>query len=347
MKKALFLIIVLLALPSFPPQGMADPPLAEAWADLSAEAERATSLPDRQAGTSAKVEDFVFSGYTEVGKRSTAEDYEEEDTDDDYTYRNFHLKFKQEVSERLSYDISSFIYDKDYNSKDSLNNISRIFKTNWSYYLKKLKPEGSGLASDSQSHKPEGRGLASDWPQGHGLASYGQSHSQSHKEESLKLDFRLEYKEKRYDNAPIREYDQIRVAPTLTFKKKDIYTVNLTAGINNFNYLEAGEKDQLKIFGELGGKRYLLEKKLMLTSAYKIETTEQKKINRQRLKHNLMGGFDYIFGAPLVYEITTRASWGKKDTKEEEERDEDYDYEYWRYLAKTEHRINPKLNYKF
>ncbi len=139
----LFLIIGLLALPSL------------AWADLSP--------------------DFVLSGYTEIGRRSTAEDYEEEDTDDDYTYRNFHLKFKQEVSDRLSYDISSFIYDKDYKSKDYLDNISRLFKTNWSYYLKKLKPD------------------------------------------SLKLDFRLEYKEKRYDNAPIREYDQIRIAPIFPF----------------------------------------------------------------------------------------------------------------------------------
>ncbi|MCX5704102.1 MAG: Asd/ArgC dimerization domain-containing protein, partial [Candidatus Omnitrophica bacterium] len=33
----------------------------------------------------------------------------------------------------------------------------------------------------AKKHRPEGRGLASDWPQGHGLASFGQSHSQSHK----------------------------------------------------------------------------------------------------------------------------------------------------------------------
>ena len=81
----------------------------------------------------ARSDDFTLSGYTEAGKRSTAEDYEEEDTDDDYTYRNYHLKFGQEISDRLSYDISSFIYEKDYKSKDSLDNISRLFKTNWSY----------------------------------------------------------------------------------------------------------------------------------------------------------------------------------------------------------------------
>jgi len=249
----------------------------------------------------ARADDFVLSGYTEVGKRSTSEDYEEEDTDDDYAYQNYHLKLEQEVSDRLSYDISSFIYKKDYKSRDSLDNISRLFKTNWSYYLRKLK------------------------------------------EETLELGFKLKYKEKRYKNTPSSEYDQISAAPTLTFKKKDLYTVDLTAGIDNYDYLAPGEKDQLKIFSSLGGDRYFLGKKLMLTSAYKIETLEQKITNRKRTKHEVMGGFDYLFDLPWLYKITTRAGWGQRDTKEDEARDEDYDYEYWSYYTKTEHRINPKL----
>ncbi|MBT9131254.1 MAG: hypothetical protein DDT41_01558 [candidate division WS2 bacterium] len=36
----------------------------------------------------AQADDFTVSGYSEVGRRSTAEDYEEEDTDEDYTYQN-------------------------------------------------------------------------------------------------------------------------------------------------------------------------------------------------------------------------------------------------------------------
>jgi len=55
----------------------------------------------------ARADDFVLSGYAEVGERSTAEDYEEEDTDEDYTYRNYHLKLEEKVSDRLSYNISS------------------------------------------------------------------------------------------------------------------------------------------------------------------------------------------------------------------------------------------------
>ena len=83
----------------------------------------------------AAADDFALSGYTEVGKRSTSEDYEEEDTDDDYRYQNYHLKLDQEVSDRLSYDISTFVYDKDYRTSDTLDNLSRIFKLNSSYFL--------------------------------------------------------------------------------------------------------------------------------------------------------------------------------------------------------------------
>ena len=249
----------------------------------------------------ARADDFVLSGYTEVGKRSTAEDYEEEDTDEDYTYQNYHLKLEQKISDRLSYDVSLFVYDKDYKGRDSLDNISRIFKTNWAYYLKKLK------------------------------------------EESLELDFKVKYKEKRYKNSPSNEYDEIRAVPTLTFKKKDIYTIDLALGIDNFDYLAEGQKDQFKVFTQVGGKRYLLEKKLMLAGSYKIENTEQEKINRKRTKQEVAGGFDYLFDLPWLYKIITRAGWGQRDTKEDEERDEDFDYEYWSYYTKTEHRINPKL----
>ena len=131
--------------------------------------------------------------------------------------------------------------------------------------------------------------------------------------------------------------------PTLTFKKKDLYTVDLTAGIDNFDYLAPeGGKISLRFLVRLG-RQIFPGKKLMLTSAYKIETLEQKITDRKRTKHEVLGGFDYLFDLPWVYKITTRAGWGQRDTKEDEERDEDYDYEYWRYYTKTEHRINPKL----
>lgn len=255
----------------------------------------------------AHASDFVVVGYTEAGERSTAEDYEEEDADSDYTFQKYHLKLKQKVSDWLNYDVSSLIYYKDYEEKPSLDNISKTFKTNWSYFLR--QPAASGLASD----------------------------------------FKLTYKEKRYEDSPAMEYDRIRAVPSFVFEQKGLYTVDLSCGVDDFNYLEADEKDELKMLGKLGVKGYLLDKKLTISSSYGIEYADRDKADHERTKHNASAGFGYMFDNPFIDKLTAKADWGKQDTKDEDDRDEDYDFEYWRYSGKTEHRINPilKTNVKY
>lgn len=254
-------------------------------------------------GTSDKRNAFILSGFAETGKSSTSEDYEEEDTDDDYTYQNYHLRLEHKISDRLSFDFGSFIYRKDYKSKDSLDNISKLIKTNWSYYL--------------------GR-------QG---------------KDSLRLDLGLRYKEKRYKNTPGYEYDQIGVQSSLVFGKEDVYTVNLTGGFDSYDYLSGSRKNQNRIFGLLKMNRYLMDRKLMLTSSYRVEILEQKIANRRRIKQEVTAGFDYLFKLPWLYKVTVRAQGGQRDTKEDEDedRDEDLDYKYLNFYAKTEHRIGTKL----
>lgn len=250
---------------------------------------------------SAKVGDFVFSGYGEAGRRSQAEDFAEEDTDEGYSYQNYHLKIEQKISSRLNYDAGSFVYRKDYKDRDSLDNISRIFKAGLSYDLKRLEDERIGL------------------------------------------DLKLKSRQKRYKNSPLSEYDEIGAAPGLTFEEKDNYRIDLTLGVDNFDYLAEGEKDQFKTSAGLGAQKHFLEKRLALVSSYKIERLEQEKANREKTKHEAGGGFDYEFDLPWIQKLASGLSWGQRDTKDEEDRDEDADFEYWKYYAQSEHRISPKL----
>lgn len=245
--------------------------------------------------------DFTLSGYLEAGERSQSEDFEEEDEDRAYTYQNYQLRLKQRVSDRFNYTISSLIYDKDYRSIDSLDNVSKIFDLKGSYYLNKQK------------------------------------------QESLKLDIRLKYREKRYRDTPSSEYDQIMFSPRLTYNKKDSYRIDLSAGVNNYDYISIGGNDQLKFFSKLGAKGYLLDKKLMLTSSYRLETTVQKRADKRKDKDEFMFGFDYISDIPFIYKITARAKLGQRDTKGDDERDDDFDYEYMQFYVKTTHRINPEI----
>jgi len=243
---------------------------------------------------------FTLNGYFETGRKSQAEDFEEEDEDREYTYQNYHLRLEHKFSDRLLYEVGSFIYDKDYRSHDPLDNISKIFNTRGIYYLRKQR------------------------------------------QEFLKLDIKLKYREKRYRNTPSSEYDQLMFSPELTYDK-DSYEINLSTGINNYDYIISEGNDQLKFFSGLGAKRYLLEKKLMFTSSYKFEITTHKRADRRKNKDDFVFGFDYIFDIPVMYKITARAKLGQRDTKDDDERDEDFDYKYREFYIKTEHRINPKV----
>ena len=264
-----------------------------AWADSSALAEGENA--------SAKAEDFVFSGYSEAGRRSQAEDFAEEDTDEDYGYQNYHLKLERRVSDRLNYDVSSFVYRKDYKDRDSLDNISRIFKAGLSYDLRRFG------------------------------------------DERIRFDFNLKSRQKRYKNSPASEYDEIGAAPGLTFEEKDNYRIDFNLGVDSFDYLAEGEKDQFKTSAGMDVQKHFLEERLTLLSSYKVEQLEQEKANREKTKQEAGGGFDYKFDLPWVQKLTSRLSWGQRDTKDEEDRDEDMDFEYWQYYAKSEHRISPKL----
>lgn len=250
---------------------------------------------------SAKAGDFVFSGYGEAGRRSQAEDFAEEDTDEGYSYQNYHLKIEQKVSSRLNYDAGSFVYRKDYKDRDSLDNVSRIFKAGLSYDIKKLENERIGL------------------------------------------DLKLKSRQKRYKNSPGSEYDEIGASPALTLEQKDNYRIDLTLGVDSFDYLSEGEKDQLKTSAGLGAQKHFLEERLALLSSYKVERLEQEKANREKTKHEAGGGFDYELDLPWIQRLASGLNWGQKDTKDEEDRDEDMDFEYWQYYAQSEHRINPKL----
>jgi hypothetical protein len=242
-------------------------------------------------------EDFSLNGYAEAGKRYTSEDYTEEDFDRDYHYLNYHLKFFHKVSNKLNYDLRSFLYNKKYNTANELDNISRIFKSKFSNRISKL----------------------------------------------FYFDLSLKYREKRFKVDNIKDFNQLTLAPQLTFKRYNHYSFTLLTGFDNYNYLSKDNRDQLKIFSNLRAKRYLLTKKLILDAAYKVETMNKAKINRKKIKHNLAGGFSYSFSNDWFYKISHKTKWGYSDTKDDDQRDIDYDYHYLNHHTKTEHRFKRNL----
>lgn len=249
----------------------------------------------------ASAKDYELSGYTETGKRSNAEDYEEEDSDDDYTYHNYHLRFRHDVSETLKYNIGSFIYDKDYKYSDSADNISKIFRAGMTSYLSRDEND------------------------------------------SLRFNLGFDYKTKRYDSTPNSEFNQVIVSPGFTFTKENRHAVDFDFGLNSIDYLKSTNKNLVKRFARLSGKKYFDDKKLMFVSSVMLEQADQSEAGRKKNKLEFEEGLDYKFKLPWMDKITTRFKWGDRDTRDDEERSVDYDYGYFRWHVKTDHKISSKI----
>ncbi|OGR97181.1 MAG: hypothetical protein A2902_03600 [Elusimicrobia bacterium RIFCSPLOWO2_01_FULL_64_13] len=82
---------------------------------------------------------YELGGFYEAGKRSTADDYSEEDDDDLYSYDTSHLKIGYEPFDLHDFGFSSFVTRKNYDLKNELDNVSRLYSGHWTGFLKKEK----------------------------------------------------------------------------------------------------------------------------------------------------------------------------------------------------------------
>jgi hypothetical protein len=248
-----------------------------------------------------RAEELILTGFFEAGKRSQAEDFEEEEDDSDYTFRNYHLRLKHTVSDIFKYEFGTYIYDKNYQERDDLDNYSRLFHTRGTYFFNKQKQRFS------------------------------------------RLDVKLKYKVKRYDDTPSSEYNQIAFSPKITFTRVNLYVLKISSGINSYDYRSADSKDQIRVYSKLEARGYFLEKNLTLLSSYKFEITAETKKDRNKNKNDFLSGFDYRIDAPFIQKISARFGLGQRDTKDDDMRDEDFDYTFRRFYIKTEHRLQKRV----
>lgn len=153
----------------------------------------------------------------------------------------------------------------------------------------------------------------------------------------MKLDLGVQYRRKRYENSPESEYDQVRIAPGLEYRIEDLLKLEVSAGINDFNYLK--REDEKRKFGKAQGTGYLLDKKLTVSGGYKIEMLDERQQDRYRVKNVANAGLKYKADIPWLESVSGRAEAGRGNTKDEDT-DIDLDYRYWKYNLGTWHRIS-------
>ncbi|MCX7927609.1 MAG: hypothetical protein N2606_05680 [Candidatus Omnitrophica bacterium] len=266
-------------------------------------------------------EEFVFakelsnqqtsiSSYVEFGRRSTTDDYLEEDNDRNYRFYSYQLKLQQELNKRISFDASFFKQDKDYKDSDKEDAKTEIIR--------------SKLCYDAAKEKND-------------IFEYN-------------LD--LKYKAKRYRQTKNLEFDQISFAPSLKLGKKEVYTLGLTIGIDEYDYLSSSEKDESRVFGHVSFRHYLDQKNWLFLSTYRIEQAQQPRAQTKKRRQELSLGIDNHIDWSWLNMIGLRLEIGQRNTcYDDENRDDNYDYQYWRGLLKSEYnfgqRLKTNINYQY
>ena len=99
--------------------------------------------------SSVQAAGLTLLGDTEVGQRSTSEDFDGEDQEDDYHYLNGHINADSKISDKLTIEADGSRKTKDYETLNDLDNQTDAFT---------LKPTFLLRGDDQRSLKADFRG---------------------------------------------------------------------------------------------------------------------------------------------------------------------------------------------
>lgn len=89
--------------------------------------------------------DRTINGYFDTGTRDVFEDFDDEGIGDEYTYRNYQLKYEDTGFDRVEYGVSTFQKSRNYKNTNDLDNHFATYKGNVAYAFPTKAPLLAGL----------------------------------------------------------------------------------------------------------------------------------------------------------------------------------------------------------
>jgi len=163
------------------------------------------------------------------------------------------------------------------------------------------------------------------------------------KETSLNANLDFSIRNKRYEDTPNLEYDQTKIKGALKYNLKDTYSLSLSSGINNYEYINKSDSDVLKTFLKISPKVYLLDKTLELSGFCKIRWLDASADNKDTTETILSGRSTLNLDAPFLYKIKAGIETGKENTQDTEDREDSLRYKYTKWDVATYHKFNKRL----
>jgi hypothetical protein len=162
---------------------------------------------------------------------------------------------------------------------------------------------------------------------------------------SLKLNIDYGLRTKRYNNSPTSEYNNNRLSAGFDVKFDKNYSLDLSAGINDYDYLKRSSSNQLKSFMKIAPNAKFLDNKLSVSGYYKRSWVDNKNDTKNYSEDTVSIRTYLKLDSPLLYKIGGSFAYGRNDTRDDEEdREDTLRFEYKRWDIQTNHKLNNTID---
>ncbi|MEA3369201.1 MAG: hypothetical protein U9Q24_02455 [Candidatus Ratteibacteria bacterium] len=160
---------------------------------------------------------------------------------------------------------------------------------------------------------------------------------------SIRWRLKNDYRERRYEHSPQNEYNQIKSRLNLTLKDKDCWQMSFEGGLNDYDYLQGNNKDELESYIRIKGQKYFLDKFLTAKAGYKLRHRERTS-RADREEDVIKGGFDLKPDLDFIKLIRFQIENGAGNTIDIEEREDSHDYDYRRWYVLNKFKLSGWIN---
>lgn len=160
---------------------------------------------------------------------------------------------------------------------------------------------------------------------------------------SLTSDYRL--RSKRYKNSPSLEYDQNSLKGGFGITTKENYSLKVSGGIKDYDYLKESSSNQLKSFFKIAPSMKLLKKNLTLSGYYKRDWVDQSDKKKDYTEDSISIRTALKLDTPILYKLSGHFGYGRNDTRDSgEDREDNLRFEYRLWDIKSYYRLGRTID---
>jgi len=153
---------------------------------------------------------------------------------------------------------------------------------------------------------------------------------------------------KRYKDRDSLEYDKNSISGSLDFNYKKTYSVEVSGGFKDYEYIKAPSSDLSKVFLKISPSVKLLDKQLSISGYYKRQWADRASDLKDYTEDTLSVRSFLKIDTPIFRKIKGHFQTGRNDTLESEEDREDtlrFRYDLWDLT--TYHKIQEDIDTQF